>query len=44
MAGIAAMGKALEIATAHLDERMAHENELRDYVIDRVLKNIPKPA
>ena len=42
MAGIAAMGKALEIATAHLDERMAHESELRDYVIDRVLKNIPE--
>ena len=41
VAGIAAMGKALEIATAHLDERMAHESELRDYVIDRVLKNIP---
>ena len=29
---IAAMGKALEIATTHLDERMAHETELRDYV------------
>ena len=42
MAGIAAMGKALEIATAHLDERMAHESELRDYVIDRILKNIPE--
>ena len=42
VAGIAAMGKALEIATAHLDERMAHESELRDYVIDRVLKNIPE--
>ena len=35
-------GKALEIATTHLDERMAHETELRDYVIDRVLKNIPE--
>ena len=42
VAGIAAMGKALEIATAHLDERMAHESELRDYVIDRILKNIPE--
>ena len=42
VAGIAAMGKALEIATTHLDERMAHETELRDYVIDRVLKNIPE--
>ena len=42
VAGIAAMGKALEIATTHLDERMAHETELRDYVIDRILKNIPE--
>ena len=39
---LAAGKKALEIATAHLDERMAHESELRDYVIDRVLKNIPE--
>ncbi len=41
VAGIAAMGKALEIATAHLDERMAHESELRDYVIDRILEEHP---
>ena len=42
VAGIAGMGKALEMAVTHLDERMAHEKELRDYVIDRVLKNIPE--
>ena len=36
------MGKALEMATTHLEERMAHEQELRDYVIDRILKNIPE--
>ena len=42
VAGIAGMGKALEMAVAHLDERMAHEKELRDYVIDRVLKNLPE--
>ena len=42
VAGIAGMGKALEMATANLDARMAHEQELRDYVIDRVLKNIPE--
>ena len=42
ISGIAGMGKALEMAVAHLDERMAHEKELRDYVIDRVLKNIPE--
>ena len=41
VAGIAGMGKALEMATEHLEERMAHEKELRDYVIDRILKNIP---
>jgi cysteine desulfurase len=42
VAGIAGMGKALEMATEHLEERMAHEKELRDYVIDRILKNIPE--
>ena len=42
VAGIAGMGKALEMAVAHLDERMAHEKELRDYVINRILKNIPE--
>lgn len=42
VAGIAGMGKALELATAALDEKMAHEQALRDYVIDRVLANIPE--
>ena len=42
VAGIAGMGKALEMAAEHLEERMAHEKVLRDYVIDRVLKNIPE--
>ena len=42
VAGIAGMGKALEMATEHLEERMAREKELRDYVIDRILKNIPE--
>ena len=42
VAGITGMGKALEMATEHLEERMAHEKELRDYVIDRILKNIPE--
>ena len=42
VAGIAGMGKALEMATEHLEERMAHEKELRDYVIDRILKSIPE--
>lgn len=42
VAGIAGIGLALELATATLDEKMAHERTLRDYVIDRVLKNIPE--
>ena len=42
VAGIAGMGKALELATANLEKRMAHEQELRDYVIGRILKNIPE--
>ena len=36
------MGKALEMATANLEERMSHEQQLRDYVINRILKNIPE--
>ena len=42
VAGIAGMGKALEMATANLEERMSHEQQLRDYVINRILKNIPE--
>lgn len=42
VAGIAGIGEALALATAALDEKMAHERELRDYVMDRVLKNIPE--
>ena len=42
VAGIAGMGKALELATTDLEKRMAHEQELRDYVIGRILKNIPE--
>ncbi len=41
VAGIAGMGLALELATASLQEKMAHQTALRDHVIDRVLKNIP---
>ena len=42
VAGIAAIGAALEAATQDLPARMEHEQKLRDYVIDRVLKNIPQ--
>ena len=41
VAGIAGIGKALEMATGHLEEKMAHQRELRDYTINRILKNIP---
>ncbi len=36
VAGIAAIGAALEAATQNLPARMEHEQKLRDYVIDRV--------
>lgn len=42
VAGIAGMGLALELATASLEGKMEHERKLRDYVISRVLKNIPE--
>lgn len=42
VAGIAGMGAALELAVGALPERMAHEQALRDYVIDRLLRTIPE--
>ena len=39
--GIVGMGKAVEIAAEHLEKRRAYETELRDYMIDRVLAEIP---
>ena len=41
VAGIIGMAKAAEIAFSELDKRMKHETEIRDYMIDRVLKEIP---
>ena len=41
VAGIIGMAKAAEIAFSELDNRMKHETEIRDYMIDRVLKEIP---
>ena len=41
VAGIIGMAKAAEIAFAELDKRMKYETEIRDYMIDRVLKEIP---
>lgn len=39
--GIVGFGKATEIAARNLDARRAYESELRDYLIDRVLSEIP---
>ena len=37
--GIVGMGKAVEIAVATMEERTAKEREMRDYLIDRILRN-----
>lgn len=39
--GIVGLGKAVEIAVKTMDERVAYEKNLRDYVIDRILAEIP---
>lgn len=39
--GIVGMGKAAELAEAEMAERISYEKGLRDYLIDRVLKEIP---
>ncbi|MCI6887687.1 MAG: cysteine desulfurase NifS [Lachnospiraceae bacterium] len=39
--GIVGFGKAAEIAAATMDQRAAYESELRDYLIDRVMNEIP---
>lgn len=39
--GIVGLGKAVEVAVRTMEERTTHEKELRDYVIDRVLAEIP---
>ena len=39
--GIVGIGKEVEIAMANLAERTAYEVELRDYLIDRVLSEVP---
>ena len=41
VAGIIGMAKATEIAHKELSDRMNHEIKIRDYIIDRVLKEIP---
>lgn len=39
--GIVGFGKAAEIAMATMEQRRKHESELRDYLIGRILKEIP---
>lgn len=39
--GIVGFGKAVELAVSTMEERTAKEAELRDYLIDRVLKEVP---
>ena len=39
--GIVGLGKAVELATATMEERAAKETELRDYAISRIEKEIP---
>jgi len=39
--GIVGIGKAAQLAIASLEERAAQEIELRDYLIDRVMAEIP---
>ncbi len=39
--GIIGFGKATELAARDLDKRKAYESELRDYLIERVLNEIP---
>ena len=40
VAGIVGMAKASEIAFAEMDERIKKETEIRNYIIDRILKEI----
>lgn len=39
--GIVGIAKACEIVMAEMEERMKKETELRDYLIERILKEIP---
>lgn len=39
--GIVGFGKAVELAVANMEERTGKEQELRDYLMERVLKEVP---
>lgn len=42
VAGIVGLGAAIELAAARMEDKRAHLVQLRDYVIQRVLANIPQ--
>ena len=39
--GIVGLGKAVELAVANMEERSKKEEELRDYLLERVMKEVP---
>lgn len=39
--GIVGLGKAISIAVETMDERIKHETEVRDYMIEKIKKTIP---
>ncbi|WMC92902.1 cysteine desulfurase NifS [Kineothrix sp. MB12-C1] len=39
--GIVGLGKAVELAFANMEERTAKEKELRDYIIEKIAREIP---
>ena len=39
--GIVGLGKAVELAMANMNERARKEEELRDYLLERVMKEVP---
>lgn len=39
--GIVGLGKAVSIAVETMDERIKHETEVRDYMIEKIKKTIP---
>lgn len=41
VAGIVGMGKAIELATADIDQKAAKMSAIRDHMIERILKEIP---
>ncbi len=41
LAGIVGFGKAAELAKINMEEHIAHCSQLRDYLIDRIIREIP---